>query len=254
MGVDVSELRKMLRLLGACEEAIEWVGERDLETAWAECERADWMLWLVVRMAGTEGWPTRQAVVLAACACAETVLLLFKDKYPEDNRPRVAVETAQRWAIGKATLDDVRHAAVAAAYAAYAAAAGDAARIKGRHKELAEVVRPKRGLGILLEQIVCSKRRWDVKLHASNESQHFFQRHIAPTMFTVGHPSALALWFRLAGHTDTSTFRLPISRGRSIHRLSPESTGRGHQIPSSTEVPWRSRAETREGTLRRDSS
>ena len=31
---------------GACAPAVEWVGDRDIATAWAECPRGDWMLWL----------------------------------------------------------------------------------------------------------------------------------------------------------------------------------------------------------------
>lgn len=37
-------LHDQLVRLGACPEAVRWVGDRDLATAWAECERADWML------------------------------------------------------------------------------------------------------------------------------------------------------------------------------------------------------------------
>lgn len=38
-----------LRDLGACSDAIAWVGDRDLAAAWAECQRGDWMLWLAAR-------------------------------------------------------------------------------------------------------------------------------------------------------------------------------------------------------------
>lgn len=31
----------------ACEEAREWVGDKTVEQAWAECPRDDWMVWLV---------------------------------------------------------------------------------------------------------------------------------------------------------------------------------------------------------------
>lgn len=40
---------------------------------------------------------------LFACDCAERVLPLFEEKYPEDNRPRVAIKTARRYAMGQAT-------------------------------------------------------------------------------------------------------------------------------------------------------
>jgi len=123
----------LLRELGACGDAVQWVGNRDLPTAWRECQRADWMLWLCSRMEGREGWPVRQQLVLAACACAETALCYVP---AGEGRPKMAIATARRWARGDATvsLDDVRKAAyaddaaaAAAAYAAYAAAYAAAA-------------------------------------------------------------------------------------------------------------------------------
>ena len=123
----MSELQERLRELRACEEAVVWVGERDLKRAWKECQRGDWMLWLCGEMLGKPGWPTRQEIVLAACCCAELALPIFEKKYPKDDRPRKAIETTRLWARGKATIEEVRSAAYAA-YAAYAAAdAADAA-------------------------------------------------------------------------------------------------------------------------------
>jgi len=49
----VSTFRETLIALDACHSAIKWVGERDLETAWAECPRGHWMLWLA-EMAGVD--------------------------------------------------------------------------------------------------------------------------------------------------------------------------------------------------------
>jgi len=82
---------------------------------------------------GSSGWPTRQKVVLAACACAETALKFVK---AGEVRPAKAIEVARAWARGEATLAQVRDAAdaafaaygYAAAYSAahsYAAAAAD---------------------------------------------------------------------------------------------------------------------------------
>ena len=49
----------------------------------------------------------RRRLVLAVCACARTVL----DGVPKwEDRPRVAVETAERWARGEATSDEVQRA------------------------------------------------------------------------------------------------------------------------------------------------
>ena len=41
----------------ACEPALEWVGDRTLEQAWAECPRGDWMEWLFFEVAHrTNSW------------------------------------------------------------------------------------------------------------------------------------------------------------------------------------------------------
>jgi hypothetical protein len=155
-------LIRLLTKLKACPEAVRWVGKQDLKTAWAKCERADWMLWLAGKMVGKRGWPIREQLVLAACACAETVLPIFEKKYCQDKRPRKAIETARLWAQGRATLEQVRDAADAAyaaraayisdaayaayaaasdaAYAAYAATAADVGWIETQ-KQLANVVR-----------------------------------------------------------------------------------------------------------------
>jgi predicted NBD/HSP70 family sugar kinase len=60
-----------------------------------------------------------------AADCADHVLPLFTAKYPEDNRPRLAIEMARLWSLGEATVEEAREAA----YAAHAAAknASDAA-------------------------------------------------------------------------------------------------------------------------------
>lgn len=143
--------------LGACHEALNWIGERNLATAWAECERADWMLWLCARMEGRKGWPTHQQVVLAACSCAATALRFVPKG---EQRPARAIATARRWARGKATIEEVRHAAYAdsaayvaagaadaayaAASAAYAAGAADAAAsaaYAAAHKKMCRILR-----------------------------------------------------------------------------------------------------------------
>jgi hypothetical protein len=64
---------------------------------------------------------------LFACYCARDVLPLFEDKYPDDKRPRVAIETAEQYAEGNATLEEL-DAARDAARAASRAASCDASR------------------------------------------------------------------------------------------------------------------------------
>ena len=69
-----------------------------------------------------------------AADCAEHVLALFTVKYPEDDRPRQAIETARAWSRGEATVGDARQAAFAthaAARSASDAAAREVARAAG---------------------------------------------------------------------------------------------------------------------------
>jgi hypothetical protein len=59
---------------------------------------------------------------LSAADCAERVLSLFEGKYPEDTRPRKAIEAARAWARGEIRVGEARTAALAAHAAARAVA------------------------------------------------------------------------------------------------------------------------------------
>jgi len=107
-----------LRKLHACEEACEWVGGKSLEEAWETCERGDWMLWLAVK-AGID----RKKVVLAACECARLSLKYVSEK---ETRPLKAIQIAEAWANGDASLEEVKRAAADAYTAADVAAVADA--------------------------------------------------------------------------------------------------------------------------------
>src|SRR3972149_5439200 len=97
----------LLDSVGACKKAVDWAGKRRVgAAAWRACPRADWMLWIAVRL-GVD----RRRVTLAACACARTVL---RHVPSGEQRPRIAIETAERWARGEATIQEVRRASVAA--------------------------------------------------------------------------------------------------------------------------------------------
>ena len=60
----------------------------------------------------------RTVLVLAACACARTALKYVPDG---EDRPRIAIETAEAWVRGEATIDQILSAAYAARVAANAA-------------------------------------------------------------------------------------------------------------------------------------
>ena len=132
----IEELKK----LGACSEAIEAAGKYTTsQKLWDDCNRGDWMLWLIARTQHD-----RKQLVLAACACAR---LSLKYVPAGDDRPRIAIETAEKWARDEgSTLDEVRAAsaaAFAAAYAAaYATAAAEAFAAKNKTlKKCADIVR-----------------------------------------------------------------------------------------------------------------
>ena len=68
-----------------------------------------------------------RSLVLWAADCAEQVLPYFEEKYPQDDRPRKAIEAGRAWVRGEIKISQAR----AAAFAAHAAArdAADAAAI-----------------------------------------------------------------------------------------------------------------------------
>ena len=102
----------------ACNEAIEWVGERTVEEAWAECPRGDWMLWIYAKM-----YPTNiKEITLAKGHCANTVRHLLRDE-----RSIQAIDIAIAFGEGRdISLKQLNEAAYQASYAAYDAASSAA--------------------------------------------------------------------------------------------------------------------------------
>src|SRR5208337_2959706 len=96
-----------------CSPAVAWcLTQPSYEVAWETCNRPEWLLWLAGRLT-TDPRP----FVLAACACARTVLHLVA---AGEERPRIAIEAAEAWCRGES-------AAAAATADAAARAAADAA-------------------------------------------------------------------------------------------------------------------------------
>ena len=119
--MDVSKLKA----LGACSEGVEWAESQvDDASAWAACERGDWMLWLLSHKTGGPWGEGRKALVLTACECARLSL-----RYTKDPRALKCVEVVEAWTRGEATVEEVRAARRAAAYAADAADAAAYAAI-----------------------------------------------------------------------------------------------------------------------------
>jgi len=63
---------------------------------------------------------TKEQNVKFSILCSESVLHIFESKYPEDNRPRLAIEAAKTWLNDPSEVN--RLAARSAAYAAWSAA------------------------------------------------------------------------------------------------------------------------------------
>ena len=146
--------------LQACADALAWAralpSDTSPESAWSACECGDWLMWLLGAL-HRRGAITRQVLVLAACAAARTALPYLAGR-PAEAASLAAIEAAERWCRGEATIDEVRAArdaawtvrreawraaAYAAAAAAYAAAAdaayayaADAAYAYARTKHL----------------------------------------------------------------------------------------------------------------------
>jgi hypothetical protein len=70
-------------------------------------------------------------LVLWATECAEHVLPYFEKEYPEDDRPRKAIEAGRVWVRNKIPLSEIRAVALAA-HAAARDANPDAARAAAR--------------------------------------------------------------------------------------------------------------------------
>ena len=124
-----AELIELLNDKHACVEARDWVNGQSAQEAWEKCERPDWLFWFC----GTVGVQRKQ-LVLAACGCVRLALKFVEEG---EDRPRLCIEMTERWARGKATIEEVQQATQAAnAYAnsvAYTYAATSYAAIAAVH-------------------------------------------------------------------------------------------------------------------------
>ncbi|MCK9621980.1 MAG: hypothetical protein M0R47_15780 [Methylobacter sp.] len=155
--------KELLMKLGACIDAINWVGDRTIEDAWNECHRGDWMLWFYAKQ-----YPeNKRELYLAKGHCANTVRHLMTDErsiaavdaaiaYGNGEIDEIELYNAARRSAAYAYLypysyaTDAAYAAYAAAYSAYAAyaakAAADAAAAyasarKDNQKQTADICR-----------------------------------------------------------------------------------------------------------------
>jgi hypothetical protein len=85
------------------------------------------------RIVGIVGKTDHKILAVWAVDCAERVLPYFEEKYPEDNRPRNAIETLQTWInTGVFKMAVIRKASIAAHAAAREVREDNAARSAAR--------------------------------------------------------------------------------------------------------------------------
>ena len=135
-----------LQTLNACSEFAIWAGTQpDLKTLWENCEKSDWMLWLVGKMSGEPHSQARKKLVGCTAECAAMAIQFVRDeecrvgltevadllkRYSENEADTSANADMIRarelaWKIRKKVADDV--AAVTVAYVAAAVAVSAAA-------------------------------------------------------------------------------------------------------------------------------
>jgi hypothetical protein len=108
------------------------------------------MLWLLKK---AEPLPSAKLLCLCACDIAETVLLHVP---AEEDRPRIAIETARRWACEEATIEEVRAAGWAACIAARVGRVAGAAHTENAAYAAARAADAGYNVAAVSATIVCS--------------------------------------------------------------------------------------------------
>jgi len=128
---------ELLNKWDACDEGITWfMGQNESDgleivkdLMGKDATKNDWANWLIVRLMA------KPQYVAYAIYAAEQVIGIYESKYPDDKRPRNAIEAAKAVLANDTPAASAASAAGDAAWAARDAAwaardAGDAARIK----------------------------------------------------------------------------------------------------------------------------
>jgi hypothetical protein len=131
--------KQWLEKKGACPEGIKWLEDKKADFAGdllvrllIKEDKLDWANWLIVRI-----MDYKQRVSYAVYA-AEQVIKIYEKEYPDDKRPRKAIEAAKKCIDNPSKENkNAAYAAADAAYAAYATyaayAAADAAADTAAH-------------------------------------------------------------------------------------------------------------------------
>ena len=118
-GACIESYRKMAKALGGIKKyGLDTSIPLDKVLDICGLDDALWALRIVIE-------PADREIRLFACDCAEHVLPFFEKRYPDDKRPRQAIEVARRFANGQATQEELI-AADSAAWSAVSAAGSPA--------------------------------------------------------------------------------------------------------------------------------
>jgi hypothetical protein len=105
----MNQLAAWIATMTPCPDALVWLADRDdLATVWAECDRADYMLWLLGRMAerNADGWPSVEQVA----RITQAIALAAIQRHAKSSIPISAIRAAADFLDGKATANDVAYA------------------------------------------------------------------------------------------------------------------------------------------------
>ena len=123
-----------------------------------------------------------KALALWAADCAEHVLPFFEEEYPEDPRPRAAIQTLREWVhTGKFSMPVIRGAALASHAAARGVEEGDnaarfAARAAGQAVATAHVPTHALGAAIYATKAVAAISPTDASATVASERNWQSQR------------------------------------------------------------------------------
>ena len=140
-------MMELLNKLNACQDAKLWASGKTLSQAWQECQRADWMLWLLGRSSINKKTIAAIAVEIAeACAhnakdypaVAQCIAVVKRFLAGEATQEKLAAAESSAWSAVLAAESAEESAARAAALAAGAARlAADSAELAARLAALA---------------------------------------------------------------------------------------------------------------------
>lgn len=109
--MDNKEFVEYLIKLGACHVAVLWVADHGgtADECWRDCQRNDWMGWLLRRIPGI-----RHQLVGTLVECIELLLPEFEINHPESTQVRKCTDECKKYAAKKISKKELNSAALAA--------------------------------------------------------------------------------------------------------------------------------------------